>query len=422
MHFYYLDPGLRNDLGHHANSCRLITGELRDLGVGLSVFAHTAIEPALRAELRAAAHFRRHTYTAFDFDPVAGWLTSFTLAATDTAHDLARLPPPDPDDIVYLNSAQAPQLMAMLTWMRGLPHGRTPHVMIEFGTDPGVDLERAPGGVRVVVRDVRRDPRAVLYRHAASLLNDVDRSRLHLFTFDSRSSQLYGFVLKTGVGVLPLPHIARTEVRSRVGAKPVTVAVLGHQRPDKGYALVPDIVERLLEQRPDIRLLIHNGAPNEMAETQLKVRALLDGRPQITVDERLAGPEIWQGLLRQSDLILCPYPAWRFASAYSAVAAEAVACAIPLVVPAYTTLSELVERYGGGGTTFATHDAPAIVAAVIEALDRFDELAGIADRGALRWHATMGARSMVKALLSLPKREGPGRGRVEITTGGVSVP
>jgi glycosyltransferase involved in cell wall biosynthesis len=400
MKFYYVDPGLRNNLGHHANSCRLITRELRALGIPCSVFAHTSVEAALREELGARPHFAQLTYWTVDTDPIAGWLTSFLKVATETTHNLRCLPMPATDDIVYLNSAQAAQFLALLQWLTGLPAERRPRAMVEFGTDPGVDFEVIPQGLRVSTRDPRADPRAVMYRFAAGLFPALDLSRLHLFTFEPTSSKLYGYLVKAPVDVLPLPQFADAKIRDRRGATPITVAVLGHQRPDKGYALVPDIAAQMLRQRPNVRLLIHNGAPDEMAQTQQQLRQMAQAHHQITLDERTAGPALWAELLDRSDLILCPYPVHRFAAAYSAVAAEAVASGIPLVVPSRTTLFTLLGRYGGGGIAFGQANPAGIANAVLAAVDRFDELAEKALAGAQKWQQTMGPRNMVKALLA----------------------
>jgi hypothetical protein len=176
--------------------------------------------------------------------------------------------------------------------------------------------------------------------------------------------------------------------------------VLGHQRPDKGYDLVPEIVTRLLQLRPEVKFLAHNGAPLEMASVQEKLRALASAHPQLTINESTAGPALWQELLDASDLILCPYPKWRYESAYSAVAGEAIANAIPLVVPANTTLSTMLAQFGSGGTIFSKYDVATIVDAVTVAIDRFDDLADHAATAATRWQATMGATKTVDALLA----------------------
>jgi glycosyltransferase involved in cell wall biosynthesis len=401
MEFFYVDPGLRTDLGHHANSCRLITRELRARGIASRVFAHQSIDPALQSELAAVPHLRWWTYASVDLDPISGWLTAFLRVATETAQDLARLPPVAAGDVVFFNSVQPAQLMALLEWMRSFPPGRIPHVMAEFGTGPGLDYDVVPEGLRVRTRDPRQDPRAVLYRFSAGLMAGLDLTRLHLFTFEAMSSQLYSYLLKTPVQVLPLPHVATGPLADRAKRRPLTIAVLGHQRPEKGFALVPEIAERLLAQRPDIRMLVHNGAPDNMVPQQQALRALALTHKQLELDERVAGPELWQALLQRSDIILCPYPVWNFAAAYSAVAAEAVAAGIPLVVPAGTTLSVLLGQYGGGGTTFAQHEPGSIVAAVIQAVERFDELLEMATRASKEWHKTMGAQKMVEGLLAM---------------------
>ena len=399
MHFFYIDPGLRDDLGHHANSCRLITRELAALGIGFSVHAHASVVPALQQELGARPVFSQLTYWSTDHDPISGWLTSFLHSAAATHHDMSRVPRPARDDFVYLNSAQAPQFMALLGWAQGVPAAQRPHLAVEFGTGPGLDFEREAKGLRIRTRDPRQDPRAVLYRHAATLLPKLEAARVNLFTFEEMSSHLYGFLLKAPVRALPLPQCAAGPIVLRGGRRPPTVSVLGHQRPDKGYALVPEILRILLDRRPDVRLLVHNGAPGEMAEVQQAVRNLIPGHPMLTVDERLAGPALWQELLQRSDIILCPYPVWRFASAYSAVAAEAVANAIPMVVPAGTTLSALLDRFGGGGTRFEGAAPAAIAEATIRAIDEFEALGARAISAAVKWGKTMGPANMVRALI-----------------------
>jgi len=71
MRFFYLDPGLQDDVGHHANYCRHNVGELRARGVGTLVFAPLWAGAALRSELAAIPHLRIDTYADTDGDPVS---------------------------------------------------------------------------------------------------------------------------------------------------------------------------------------------------------------------------------------------------------------------------------------------------------------------------------------------------------------
>jgi len=40
MRFFYADPGLRGNNGHHATFCRAIIAELRARGITTEVYAH----------------------------------------------------------------------------------------------------------------------------------------------------------------------------------------------------------------------------------------------------------------------------------------------------------------------------------------------------------------------------------------------
>jgi glycosyltransferase involved in cell wall biosynthesis len=241
----------------------------------------------------------------------------------------------------------------------------------------------------------------MFYRHAAGQLDETALTRFHLITFDNTSSEVYSQLLSKPVGVLPLPQFAQVAVTSRVGRRPITVSVLGHQRADKGYHLMPDVARLLLAQEPDFRLLVHNGAPDQMPQTQQELRdCAAVNATRVTLDERTADPLLWEALLRRSDLILCPYEPARFAAAYSAVATEAMANGIPFVVPAKTTMSRLLDTYGNPGTCFDRFDYASIVEATRRALAGFDEIAGRAATAAEQWSATMGAGNMVTALLA----------------------
>jgi hypothetical protein len=404
MRFFYADPGLYNNLGHHANSCRSITNELRARGVEPRVFAFARVEPALQAELGAAPLFRWHTYEIGDRDPICGWLNSYLVGGQVTREDFGRIPDLGPGDLLYLNSGQATQLFGLAQWLAGLPAAGRPRVVIEFGMDPGLDVELSPGNIKFNLRDPRQDPRAVLYRHAAGQLPEEAMARVHLNTFEPNASIAYQTLLGRPVGVLPAPCRAVTALRSRVGRRPITVSVLGHQRNEKGYRHMPEVARRVLAGRGDVRLLAHNGAPGQLQQTQQEMRALAAADSRLVLDERVADDRIWAQLLDASDLIVCPYQPLRFVVSYSAVAAEAIANAIPLVVPAHTSMDRLMREFGGAGTTFEKDDAPTIAEATLRAIDRFDEIAALAAAGAQRWAQVHGPRKLVDALLAFANK------------------
>jgi len=403
--FFYADPGLAENLGHHANNCRFIAGEARKRGFNVQVLSFADIAPGLKAELGAIPFFRALTAWSNDGDPVCGWLNAFHIVAEITREDLSRISDIGPDDIMYFSSALPPQLMALAQWMGGLPRDKLPLVVVEFGIDPGVDVQRGPNGLSYVIRDPRVDARATLFRSAAARIAGPVAPWLQMITFDEDSSTAYRAVLGKPVGVLPTPRVATAPRRNRNGKRPVTVAALGHQRPEKGYQFMPEVARQLLEARDDIRILCHNGDPGGMEPTQQALRMLAATDPRLVLDERLADGAVWQQLLDASDLIVLPYASARFAISYSAVAVEAVANAIPLVVPAGTSMARLVQEFGGAGTMFDRPEPCSIVDATQRALQRFDQLATMAYSGSELWGQMHGPHNVLDAILALAPRK-----------------
>ncbi|CUW38641.1 conserved protein of unknown function (UDP-Glycosyltransferase/glycogen phosphorylase 169-402) [Magnetospirillum sp. XM-1] len=401
MMLVYFDTGLMNNLGHHANSARHISAEVRGRDMGCAVFGHAEMESALRDELAAVPWFRFHTYGLYDTDPVCGWLTNFQIVAQGLADDLNRIEGIGPEHMLYFNSVQPPQLMGVVRWAQSRPEDQRPTVVVEFGTDPGLLASETPDGLRFAAMDPRIDSRAVLYRYTARTLSETDRKWLRLATFDAQSSSVYQMLLDFPVGTLPLPQQAICQRLDRRGAaRPLTVSFLGHQRPDKGFDKVPAIVARLLAERDDVRVLVHNGEPQGMTAPQAELRAMAAADSRLVLDERAADSALWASLLEQSDLIVCPYNRNRFIASYSAVVSEAMANAIPVVVPEGTTMHSVIREFEEPGTIFREEGADGVFAAIVAALDDYDRLAGLARQASIRWGETRGAKCLVDTLLS----------------------
>jgi len=400
MRVFYLDPGLHDAVGHHANYCRYIAGELRSRGVDTLVYGHSLLPPPLQEALGAAAHFRVYTYNNNDDDPFCPWLTGFDTLTRQTLEDLAKLPEVEPTDLVFATSVRPVQVSALVDWRRGLAPHRRPTIVVET-VNTGLEVRRTATGFAVDVPDPRIDPRAAHFRNLARRLPREEGARFHFATFGAVPTQLFQMLLQYPVRTLPSPFRAVGPVRNRAGARPVVVAILGHQRPGKGYDLLPAVIRELLRSRPDIRLLVQNVASSDAASTQRVVREVAAESDRVLIDEAPAGKKRWPQLLEASDLVLCPYRPESYVAGFSAVLNEVLANGIPAVVPAGTTLETLLQECGGSGTAFERFDPASIVAATSQVLDRFEHFANRAHAAALRWPETRGPARLVDELLSL---------------------
>ncbi len=404
MRVFYLDPALLDDSSHHANYCRYIAGEFRARGVETLVFGYQGLPPALQVRLGATPHFRVYAYKTNDDDPFCAWLTGFDTLTRETLEDLSRLPAIEPGDLVFATTVRPIQLAALIEWRRAMPPDRRPTIVVD-AVNTGLEVSRISGGLKVTVPDPRTDPRAALFRYVARRLPHEEGARFHITTFGAVPTELFRLLLDYPVRTLPAPFRAVAPLRSRAGARPVTVSILGNQRSFKGYDLLPDIVRALLRARPDIWLFVQNVAPQAgAAETQQRLREMAASTERLTVEETPAGKVRWPQLLEMTDLAVCPYRPQSYVAGFSAVLNEVMANGIPVVVPAGTTLETLVQECGGTGTAFADFDPPSIVAATSRALDRFDHFAALAHAAALRWPETRGPARRVDELLSLAAR------------------
>lgn len=400
---WYCDSGLRSNLGHHAQTARVLIPALEKLGCAVHVAAVQNVDQDVAEEFQAGRVFRRWCYTRMNPDQIAGWMSDFMVTGQETYEDLASIA--RDGSLIYWNSAQTGQLHGLMIYLHQHPNSRA---VVEFGTGVGLEMHPVPNSTdkQMVYPDPRVNATATLYRYCSYLLNDFIRSRITMVTFDQRASELYSAVLDAPVDTFPIPRNVHPNPFLR-GQKPqLTISFLGHQRiGDKGYQFVPAIVRQVLEQakfmdRP-VKFLIHNGDANSpnpaMQDLQKQVRHLTVEYPNLVeVDERLANDVIWQELLDKSDLIVCPYWPERFYSSYSAVACEAVANGIPLVVPANTSLSNFTTFLG---QQFVTWESFYISATVLGSVRMFDDLVEESLKQVRAWAYQHGADRTSKAIM-----------------------
>jgi glycosyltransferase involved in cell wall biosynthesis len=412
MRVFYLDSALRYREGHHPVHCRLIAGEFAARGLETKVFAHAEIDPTLRAELRAQPHFRHFAYNETDGDPLCGWLSGFQTFTVTALEDLLRIDGIASTDLVYSSGTLPAEFAAITSWMARRPAETMPSVVMDFCVPPGLRVRRAGSELQATMPDPRENARPVLFRFAAKRMPPRIVPRLRFISFLPETAELYGRLLAQRVEIVPPPYEASTDRRNRRGKRPIVVAVLGHQQPSKGYHMVPAILRLLLDQRPELRFLIHNATPDGArvrgpepliaAQEALRHMAAADNR--LTLCEVPADKDLWATLLSRSDLVLCPYLREYYVAGVSGVARDAVANAIPIVGPARTGIHDLIKEFGGVGTVFDRSEPHEIAAATLDLVDDFDRYAALAHAAAMVWPSRYGARPLVDAVLALAAR------------------
>lgn len=246
-----------------------------------------------------------------------------------------------------------------------------------------------------------------LYRTCFSIYEQHGLSdRIKFYTDTPELSRDYQLLTRQPIGVLPIPFrgelIASAERRPD---DPLRLAYLGEARDEKGFPLLPGLIDRLFDdylRSGRARLLIQANvsAPQYNPQSALALERVKRYPEQYVelfgLDAPLA-PEAYYALVSQADVVLLPYDRDRYRACSSGTLAEALAGGRPTVVPARSWMSAQVQP--GAGETF--HDAASLARAVERLIENYDEYRSRAQAHASAWRATHSPDALVAALCGM---------------------
>lgn len=406
MRILYADTGLRGVEGHNASSAIALPPAFRRLGHEVTVLGHRDMVPSLQETTGATPLFRFYTWGTWSSDPLAGWLADFTEILDATLADLhSGWIEHGPFDFMYFNTVRPAQLAAIGLWLKETFPIRSaaPSIAVQLGPDPGL----VRSGSQEAPIFAIRDPTTVLHRYAVQLAGEETIRRLALFAVNETVAEEYSFIVNSPVTSITTPE-ELPESRWRKPDGVLTIGFLGYQRIDKGYELLPDLIERLLQRHENVRFLVQHSDPQALAqdypERNLavtgKLRELAGRYPRRI--ELVLQPVVgnaWFALIDRYDMVILPYDPVRYASGYSAVFGEVLASGAPIVAPVGTTMSVELDRAGGAGVSFSQWSVPSVASAVSSAVDNFGALAERAYRGGLQWRTEHGPDAYVAQIM-----------------------
>ena len=401
------DPGLRDPLGHHLNYSLAITEAARAHGIpplllvsrefrgrlpngidarpSFTAMYHSAggggaprqalfaAAGRLPAPLAArVAPFGQGLRRAFKRAAADGFAAELA-AALDTVGDVSR-------DLLLLHSVSAANLAGLAT---ALPATKLGTIAIILRRTPA-DMDRDDAGPMAIA--------AILGGLAAHL-----GAALRLLADTAPLARMWFAALDLPVATAPLPVVA-PPLRDSPPGQPPHLVFIGGARVEKGYGLLPDLVQRLLGKA---RFTIHSGPVGGAADpllqrAQRRLRRL--SGPGLELLERALPPAEYLGLLDSADLLLLPYDARAYGPRSSGILAEARAAGLPAVVPAGCWMADQLAP--GTGLTF---DSPAGFAMVVQdALGRLPALRQSWAAAAPAWRQAHSPAALLAQLLDEP--------------------
>ena len=347
MHISLLDPGLRVVAGHHFDLDLRIVRALTRCGHEVTVHGHLQPHSSLVA---MAEQVGMTIHQTFRFSPYS------SPGQTSSSQEAYRA----------LGLATAQDLMAVAETDLWLWPTLSPYQLAAAAHHGG--SVRQIGGAWWTPRKSHPMGAASWAASAEKLAGTPHR--IVVGAYDELLCQGYrDFSPRLDVGCLPCPHDGTVNTRS-----PSTlnrVGFFGHQRPNRGIDLIPELVAALLSKGYEV--VVQDSSGN--------VKRNRDD-PRIRVIEYI---EDFPAELAQCDIVIWPSNWEAYTDSLSGVVSESIATGVPVIVPSGCIPAKIAARYGCG-VFYHEHSSAAILDAVAKAAREFPNLCARAHEAAIAWH------------------------------------
>ncbi len=398
-----MQPMLRTGTGHPLNETLGWIDACKRRGISLRVFAHRQALARIVAQTGAegvfgeteadiAAYVKPALY-ASTRDPHCQPLLEFRIASRAITRALGEAWRQATPDIAVFPWAYPAIMDGVAEWLSGVPAQARPNFVFNIvQPEAGWELD----GER---KQARGD--FTLFRFTAKRLNALlPPQRLQFTAADERLCAVVAHAAEAECALAPLPASVPPDAELAQLKEPahsgVRIALLGESRDEKGGQLYAKIIEALTADQPQISFFVQvlDGAAAQAISAALAQRAV-----HAVIH---AGPLSRQDYFRQmvnSDLLLMPYTAAKYAMRASGIFTEGVSCGVPAVVPAGTWLSDRLNEGAGAGEIFARTEPGEIAAAAARALARLPQLRAQARAAMAGWRKRHSVEAYVDHVL-----------------------
>ena len=404
----YLDAGLLHYFGHHAQACRTIRKSFRKQGINPKVVTSThTTDPRIIRDISPIQHFTTWSYEyEMLHTPLSSEIQSnYYLSMSKCIREFAILDCFLKPAVIFLATAHGPISEAAVAWLSCCRPNNRPVVILEFAHPMEMRVTPQDNTFDFGLLEPEESVMSWMYRSLGARIAAVPSLPVGLVAPGACMAWASARVTGLPVDNLGMPQTGVTNPRKR-GGKEVVIGFFGHQRRNKGFHLLPELVPLIMAAHPNVRILVHNGVPEDEKEicTSLDGIAAATGRLE-TVWGALDA-QTYAEVMDRIDLMVLPYQPEVYIIVSSGLHSEALANGIVTVVPAGTSLEMQRQEVAGGGVSFAPWSVDAILSAIGQALEQFDELAMAAWQSASRWGQISGPDCYVDRLLAVAERLG----------------
>jgi hypothetical protein len=399
-----VDQSLKDMAGHHYEYDAALCRGAAAIGIDTIVGAHASFAALDLLGDQVRPWFKKAWYETQAFpaaalrEPTLAWLPGFVRAPlANVAQRVARARRlPAPEFVAGLGD----EILALI---RAERFGAGDHVLVHTFSIPELDslieIARAHSDLPLVHIILRRDAEepsvakgpnggisGSLARIAASR---SAAANLRLYADTDALAQQYGALAPDlHVGVVPIPHCFPPDVPADTvrADGPLRIVYLGDARDEKGFHLLPGVVDalagRYLETgRARFVLQANISVAGDDGSLAAACRKLGDfPKEQVELLTEQLDMSAFHTLVHSADIVLLPYDRKAYLRRSSGILIQALTAGRVVVVPAGTWMARQVEA--AASVVFDSEEK--LAAVVAEAIERWPNLSKAAHEGWIR--------------------------------------
>jgi glycosyltransferase involved in cell wall biosynthesis len=387
--------GFRSQTGHHFNNSLSMLRAAPGQGVEITYLAGDTFpgDPAFGSAL--VPFFSADLYRGLNLYPTSAEFDSWLDVNGALAADLKRLPATmlAEADMILVPAVTQFHMWALCKWIRDVAIPQTSARIF-------INLMFSPTWT---AWDAVCESGQQMYADAIRLVSDQLGQRVFLGSEFEASAREFQAFIDADVHILPHPGLwdDHAPVARRSGGA-VRVGYFGYAKREKGFHLVPEIIEAALGQSDaDLRFVVHvnhGGYDGEIIDAEQRLKRLKG--PGVRLIEGPMTSEQYQAEVEDVDIMLLPYDPALYRGRGSGVFSEAVALGKPMVAPDEAGVGEEMRRGRAAGIAFGRYNADAIGRAVAEAAANIDTLSETAFQLSAAWREKNSGAGALKSLIT----------------------
>ena len=390
MRVVIIDPNLVGTHGHHAVYDHVICAEANRRKIPSFVICNTRFTESSLNGIPVLPLLTTTCYDEASHDPLFASFDNVELGNQGTFQDLSKIPPDllQTTDLVLFPTVSHTTLLGVVSWLASLPEARRPTVCIQL---------MFPSGVTVKAHEkpwIHDAAAALGYRQAWRVVKDA-RLDVTFFATGQQIAQGFTVLFKT-----PIPShalISSFDQTPHEAAPDANVVLLsaGDAKINKGLALLPEVISRVVPQYPKIRFVLHaNPATAIAAETSViaRIKSMAGAHPNLDLRFSPLSPGDYVKLISSAGVAFLTYDPVEYAHKSSGIAWEAIGAGSVLVVSAQSWLETEARLCGAAHESFAPYTAKAAITALKKVLEDLPSRQEQALQAARRLRAANGVK------------------------------